>query len=311
MKRLMVSLAVVLTSTSQLLAWNDLGHMVVARIAWNELKPEERAKVIALLEKHPYYDEFLKSHRPLNIPENDWVFLRAATWADWIKQGPPSRQKYSDKPAHYIDTPYVQGNGDFQPPPLSDVNILTKMKDETLRAKTGNQEDRAVAITWLMHLTGDIHQPLHCVSLYSKDVFPQGDRGGNNALIRIDGRTTHLHPFWDGLLGKATTLSSIQRNVHEVNTILTTNEAAVKTALDSHKTPKEWAKESYDFAKSYAYGYHGKELAPANAHDDPPEDAIPSVAQDYAEEAGDVARLCVGKAGKRLAQVLRDILAAE
>ena len=53
MKRFIVSLIALCGIVSSASAWNNQGHMVVARIAWNELKPEERTKVIDILKAHP------------------------------------------------------------------------------------------------------------------------------------------------------------------------------------------------------------------------------------------------------------------
>ena len=55
---------------------------------------------------------------------------------------------------------------------------------------------RAIALCWVLHLIGDIHQPLHTGSLYTASLFETGDRGGN--AIRIDG--SNLHARWDGAL---------------------------------------------------------------------------------------------------------------
>ena len=66
-------------------AWNDKGHMVVGRLAWNQLTKQQRAKVVAVLRKHPHYEEFLAAKRPERFAEDEWVFMRAGRWADWIR----------------------------------------------------------------------------------------------------------------------------------------------------------------------------------------------------------------------------------
>ena len=54
---------------------------------------------------------------------------------------------------------------------------------------------------WLFHLVGDVHQPLHTVSLF-KTKYPDGDRGGNLVFVRAkrSGAILDLHQLWDGLL---------------------------------------------------------------------------------------------------------------
>src|SRR5262249_10854468 len=148
-------------------------------------------------------------------------------------------------------------------------------------------------------------QPLHCINRFADD-FPQGDRGGNSAVIRIDGRMVHMHPFWDGLLGTATTLSSISSTVLEIETMVQANSTTLKNDLANHPTPKDWAKEGSDLGKRFAYLTGDRR--PANADNDPQGDMIPNVPSHYAEEAGETARYCVAKGGKRLAQVIREVL---
>ncbi|HEY0779726.1 MAG TPA: S1/P1 nuclease [Gemmatirosa sp.] len=57
-------------------------------------------------------------------------------------------------------------------------------------------ESRAIALAWILHLVGDVHQPLHTASRVTADA-PQGDRGGNAVQLIDDGRPTNLHAVWD------------------------------------------------------------------------------------------------------------------
>ena len=59
-----------------------------------------------------------------------------------------------------------------------------------------------------MHLVGDIHQPLLCTAVFSEQ-FPNGDKGGNDAFVRIRTSPVKLHAFWDGMLGNGTTAGAI------------------------------------------------------------------------------------------------------
>ena len=52
---------------------------------------------------------------------------------------------------------------------------------------------RATALKWVVHLVGDLHQPLHAGE--------HADSGGNDVKLSFDGRPTNLHSLWDsGLL---------------------------------------------------------------------------------------------------------------
>lgn len=57
--------------------------------------------------------------------------------------------------------------------------------------------ERALFARYLVHVTGDIHQPLHSVALYN-ETYPTGDRGGNSIKIELQNKTEqNLHSFWD------------------------------------------------------------------------------------------------------------------
>lgn len=49
---------------------------------------------------------------------------------------------------------------------------------------------------YLIHLIGDLHQPLHCTT-YVSGQFPMGDEGGNLIHIMFEGKPDVLHYFWD------------------------------------------------------------------------------------------------------------------
>ena len=50
---------------------------------------------------------------------------------------------------------------------------------------------------WILHLVGDLHQPLHTVALFSAAYYPNGDRGGNSISVARDPEPTNLHAVWD------------------------------------------------------------------------------------------------------------------
>lgn len=57
--------------------------------------------------------------------------------------------------------------------------------------------ERALFARYLVHVAGDIHQPLHSVSLFN-ETYPSGDRGGNSLkIVLLNGTVNNLHSFWD------------------------------------------------------------------------------------------------------------------
>ena len=62
--------------------------------------------------------------------------------------------------------------------------------------------NKAVVLCWIFHLVGDVHQPLHVVSMFTPEL-PDGDRGGNLIFVRPrpDSPPMRLHAFWDNATG--------------------------------------------------------------------------------------------------------------
>jgi hypothetical protein len=72
-----------------------------------------------------------------------------------------------------------------------------------VQVRAGNDDaEKAIGVCWLLHLVGDLHQPLHAVSYYDEE-HPNGDKGGNGFFVRAKegGAVINLHQFWDCLLG--------------------------------------------------------------------------------------------------------------
>src|SRR5439155_7187244 len=133
------------------------------------------------------------------------------------------------------------------------VNILTALAENESVVKSGNDsERRAIALAWLFHLVGDIHQPLHTAQLFTVD-YPKGDRGGNEICVRVmqAGQPMDLHRFWDGVITSSSNLTRLRneatalRNHQEFQRSQLTELA--NTGLES------WAKESFEMATKLAY----------------------------------------------------------
>lgn len=297
----MLTLLMCISSAS---AWNDKGHMVVGRIAWKDMKPEERAKITEMLKAHPHYQEFLAANRPENIPEDEWVFMRATTWADWIRGGPPARKAYHRGPWHYVNVPFVAKGSTVTPPGEGEENIIKQIdlcKKAVINAT--NREERAVQLTWIFHLVGDIQQPLHNITRFSDDL-PDGDRGGNESAVAFDGKQTRLHTFWDNLLGTEISLASISKSVLEIDEVIEKKPLNTKEELEKNITPRSWSEEAHKLGMKY--GYLNGELK-VSKYSEKGAENVPPAPEDYAKNAGEVARYQVYKGGKRLANALRDV----
>jgi len=151
------------------------GHHVIAMIAMADLRARfagTATRVQTLLES---------GNRSL---------LNAAVFPDTIKLAHPET-----KPFHYVDIPLRAGDPP-NPPLPSAPHVITKIAEFTafLQSGGGTVSQRVDALSWVIHLFGDIHQPLHCVERFNAD-HPGGDRGGNS--FKVKGGAGNLHALWD------------------------------------------------------------------------------------------------------------------
>ncbi|HKP71272.1 MAG TPA: S1/P1 nuclease, partial [Pyrinomonadaceae bacterium] len=138
-------------------------------------------------------------------------FMLVATWADIIRDRAfENRQKkYHHSNWHYDDTFWKQIGNKAEPLKGFEEGgvAVTKLNeyDKVIRTADASDKDKAIAIAWIMHLSGDIHQPLHA-SARVTDTEPKGDQGGNLFLLTPQGtpRETqqNLHWFWDSIVGR-------------------------------------------------------------------------------------------------------------
>jgi S1/P1 Nuclease len=187
-------------------AWNIPGHLLSGAITYQVLRqesPQTIANVKAALEKHPSYaNQWQARLQDIPVAEHGLVLLmQAARWPDNIRTQDKAQHRAL---WHYINLPFKP---EGQPTTVQirepePVNILTAIAENEGAVKNENDAERkAIAIAWLFHLVGDIHQPLHSAQLFTVD-YPNGDRGGNEICVRVTqaGQPMDLHRFWDGVI---------------------------------------------------------------------------------------------------------------
>lgn len=195
-------------------AWDPVGHQVVAWIAWERMPEATRARAVALLKAAPG-DADLASllppasgAQPLALRERT-LFARAAAWPDIVRDEgfPERRAKYHRGTWHYIDR-YWERPGPDRPPrerldlPVGRENVVERLRvlSAAIADPARPAREKAIDLAWMLHLTGDIHQPLHTASRVTP-TEPAGDRGGN--LFPLAGEAEELHWYWDSAVSRA------------------------------------------------------------------------------------------------------------
>ncbi|OYT73786.1 MAG: hypothetical protein CFK52_00010 [Chloracidobacterium sp. CP2_5A] len=294
-------------------AWNQAGHATVAAIAYAQLTPRARARVDAALKQHPEYPEWTRDAAPEQAALI--AFLSASYWADDIKfdrrQGfsdreppPSSHPAYPDMRVHsawhYINRPLAVPGVTIPPgfqivaPDGGALGKIVEIED-ALRHSPPDSPLQAYYLAWLIHLAGDVHQPLHTVARCSKN-NPNGDQGGNLFIVRptadtpVDGpRKPNLHAFWDNAALETFSLPAVQALARELSRSRPSRRQATAP-------PTQWIDESAKLARDVVY---------QAGNDDTPEP--PTLSEAYKAKARSVARSQARLAGFRLAALLNRI----
>jgi len=300
-------------------AWNSTGHQVVAEIAWRNMKPAVRAKVLDLLKLHPHFARRLEPTDPANSEPADYalrVFARAATWPDLMRSGRPDEREYHHANWHYIDFPVIPEGVDrstleLEPtdeklePGKPPANILQALQWATERLQNADAPlpEKAVALAWLEHLVGDIHQPLHAAALFSAD-YPKGDRGGNLFTVKYHGNVVNLHAFWDDLLGGYMAPRLVDAVADK--TIEKYPRASLEKQLAVTKYA-DWAQESFTIPRDLVYAGTKLKGVTRDASVADKGATTPELPEKYDETARDTAARQAALAGYRLADLLNHL----
>ncbi len=203
---------VVLISTVS--AWDDTGHKLTTYIAWEQMSPPTRAKAFKILMSAPEDSDlsvfYLQDSRSAAAKQRE-LFMIASTWADIVRDRDFKNRyaKYHKGDWHYADTLWrVTADGkvdvleNFAEPKGKAVEQLFAF-DKLLRDAAASDADKAIALAWILHLGGDIHQPLHTSGRVT-ETEPKGDQGGNLFLLSTKDATgderLNLHWFWDSII---------------------------------------------------------------------------------------------------------------
>ncbi|CAN5377716.1 S1/P1 nuclease [soil metagenome] len=301
------SLLVLIAVPAPAFCWNDFGHMAVAGIAYRNLKPQVRSRADQLVRLNPSYSTWLAALKPESAQgdKNMMLFMLAATWPDAIKGDSSYKcdgldngyrpdgitsslnSGYDDKLLHkywhFVDVPFSPDKTKLLPVPSPNGETEIAVCRATLASASGDQL-KSYDLNWLLHLVGDLHQPLHCVNRITKGL-PDGDSGGNAVKIYDTEPPTLLHSYWDEMLGS-------ERNPAAVTTFIDSLPKAA-TGKSKNLRVSKWINESFAYCKKNVY------VDPVGVSE-----RVEALTPTYKSKALRLAKLRVALAGARLANIL-------
>src|SRR6185437_15260252 len=99
-----------------------------------------------------------------------------------------------------IDLPFSTDHTPLVQPATPNVQTQIALFVKTLASASASNELKSYDLVWLLHLVGDVHQPLHTTSRFTHSQ-PQGDEGGNLVSLCEKPCRQELHAYWDNLPG--------------------------------------------------------------------------------------------------------------
>ncbi|WP_294337070.1 S1/P1 nuclease [uncultured Sphingomonas sp.] len=261
-------------------AYWEYGHETVAAVAWANVSPATRAKVAALL----------RQQRLLETPTCPAATIeQASVWADCVK---PLGERFSYAYSwHYqnvnvckpFDLKSACKDGNCVSAQIErDVKLL---KDPKVPAR-----EKLMALVFLVHFVGDLHQPLHAGD--------RGDLGGNRAKAdygMYGPDRLNLHSIWDGYLA--------ERAISTPPPVVKAYPVAERAAIQAG-TVEDWSRDSWQVAKNaYATAMGGDGCGPVPARSKLDEATIAKLVEPAREQ--------VIKGGLRLARLLDEAFAPQ
>lgn len=214
--------------------WGQIGHRTVGHIADGMLSKKAKKQVKKLL--------------------GNATLAEVSTWMDEIKS---DRAYDYARSWHYATIPDGETYESVETPEDGDVIWAIEKIVKELKEGDLSREDQATNLKFLVHLVGDIHQPLH--------VGNGQDRGGNDEKVQWFGSNTNIHSVWDSRMidGKQYSYTELAAKINHPT------KADVKE-WQAH-TVRDWAYESMSYRArvynlpengklSYRYGYENFEL---------------------------------------------------
>lgn len=245
----------ILTVASPAFGWGQKGHDTTAAIAERHLTPAAKAAIDSLLEgKSIVY------------------------WANWLDNASHTPQYAYTKTWHYKN---IDDGIAFEDAPLLESGDIVRTLPQQIAVAmdpAASVKDKQLALKIIVHLLGDIHQPMH--------MGHASDRGGNNWQVKYFGRDAKLHSVWDSNLPESAHKWSYSEWVDQIDRATPGQESEILRG-----TPADWGKETFNICTDV----YGKTPQGTN------------ISYDYIAEWTPVIERQFLKGGLRLADVLNGI----
>lgn len=167
-----------LLTPSLALAWGQNGHRITGAIATSLLSAEAKTKIATII--------------------GNESLAEASVWPDYMRSSDEPFWRKSS-PLHYVTVPPHKHYHEVGAPPQGDAMTGLKQFTQTLQSSTASRDEKATALRFVVHIIGDLHQPLHAGN--------GSDRGGNDVKVTYFSEPSNLHRVWDTQMIESQNLS--------------------------------------------------------------------------------------------------------
>ncbi|MDP5032406.1 MAG: S1/P1 nuclease [Paraglaciecola sp.] len=197
--------------SGQAVAWGQNGHRVTGAIAEQYLTPQAKQAIANMLGNED--------------------LAEASTYPDEMRSDPSEFWKKTANPWHYVTVPAGHSYHDVEPPKEGDALTALNSFTSTLKDPKASLADKQLALRFIVHIIGDLHQPLH--------VGNGTDKGGNEVKLEFFWQDSNLHRVWDSEL-----MDKRELSYTEWTTILSRKISEKQLKEWSVTDPQVWIKES-------------------------------------------------------------------
>ena len=234
MKRLFISLIISLLFIHIIAAsgpyWGSTGHRTIGEIAEKHLTKKAKKQIDILLQG-----------QGLAI---------VSTFGDDIKSDKKYDKYYT---WHFVNFPFDTKYEDSQKDKKGDIVMGIEYCIDILKNPNASEEDKVFYLKFLVHLIGDLHQPLH--------VGRKEDKGGNDIKVLWHYKKSNLHRVWDSDMIEFynmsyTELSRNTKNLSRAQIESISNGSVLDWTYESQALAKKIYKSAkMDDKLSYRYSY--------------------------------------------------------
>jgi hypothetical protein len=169
---LVATLIATTAAPAPVLAWGKTGHRVIAQIAEPYLSTDARNGVKEILGVE--------------------TMAEASNWPDFMRSDPSEFWQHTASPWHYVTVPAGKTYAEVGAPKEGDAVTALQRFSATVCDPKASLADKQLALRFIIHIVGDLHQPLHAGN--------GTDKGGNDVKVTFQGHQTNLHSVWDSAL---------------------------------------------------------------------------------------------------------------